>query len=325
MVTKSTTGSVRPAVMTGEIALPSRNGSTLWQRVARERWMYLFIVPGALYFLVFEYLPLLGNIIAFQDFSPFLGIRDSPFIGLENFQRLLTDGDFKLALVNTVQIELLQLIFAFPAPLILALVLHSILSEPIKRTMQSVAYLPHFLSWVIVIALWQQVFGGAGFMSQLMRNQGLDAINIMSNPDFAKPLFVLQAIWKEMGWGTIIFLAALTKIEAELYEAAVVDGAGSWQRLWNVTLPGIRSVIVLLLILRLGTALTVGFEQYYLQRGSLGAQAAEVLDTFIYFRGIQGGDWGFATAVGLVRGVIGTVLIVLANAGAKRFGEEGIY
>ena len=325
MVTKSTTGSVRPAVMTGGIALPSRNGSTLWQRVARERWMYLFIVPGALYFLVFEYLPLLGNVIAFQDFSPFLGIRDSPFIGLENFQRLLTDGDFKLALVNTVQIELLQLIFAFPAPLILALVLHSILSEPIKRTMQSVAYLPHFLSWVIVIALWQQVFGGAGFMSQLMRNQGLDAINIMSNPDFAKPLFVLQAIWKEMGWGTIIFLAALTKIEAELYEAAVVDGAGSWQRLWNVTLPGIRSVIVLLLILRLGTALTVGFEQYYLQRGSLGAQAAEVLDTFIYFRGIQGGDWGFATAVGLVRGVIGTVLIVLANAGAKRFGEEGIY
>ncbi len=325
MVTNSTTRSVPPAVMTGGIALPSRNKSTLWQRMARERWIYLFIVPGALYFLVFEYLPLLGNIIAFQDFSPFLGFRDSPFIGLENFRRLFTDGDFKLALVNTVQIELLQLVFAFPAPLVLALVLHSILSEPIKRTMQSIAYLPHFLSWVIVIALWQQIFGGAGFISQLMRNQGLDAINIMSNPDFAKPLFVLQAIWKEMGWGTIIFLAALSKIEAELYEAAVVDGAGSWQRLWNVTLPGIRSVIVLLLILRLGTALTVGFEQYYLQRGSLGAQAAEVLDTFIYFRGIQGGDWGFATAVGLVRGVIGTVLIVLANAGAKRFGEEGIY
>jgi putative aldouronate transport system permease protein len=323
MVTNSTTGSARSAVMTGGIALPNR--STLWQRMARERWIYVFIVPGALYFLVFEYLPLLGNIIAFQDFSPFLGIRDSPFIGLENFRRLLTDNDFKLALVNTLQIELLQLVFAFPAPLVLALVLHSILSEPIKRTMQSVAYLPHFLSWVIVIALWQQVFGGAGFISQLMRNQGLDAINIMSNPDFAKPLFVLQAIWKEMGWGTIIFLAALTKIEAELYEAAVVDGAGSWQRLWHVTLPGIRSVIVLLLILRLGTALTVGFEQYYLQRGSLGAQAAEVLDTFIYFRGIQGGDWGFATAVGLVRGVVGTVLIVLANAGAKRFGEEGIY
>jgi putative aldouronate transport system permease protein len=324
MVTTSTTGNIRPTAAR-QVAVLGGTGPRLWHQLARERWIYLFIVPGALYFLVFEYLPLLGNIIAFQDFSPFLGFRDSPFIGLENFRRLFTDGDFKLALVNTVQIELLQLIFAFPAPLVLALVLHSILSGPIKRTMQSVAYLPHFLSWVIVIALWQQVFGGAGFISQLLRNQGVDALNIMSNPDFAKPLFVLQAIWKEMGWGTIIFLAALTKIEVELYEAAVVDGAGSWQRLWHVTLPGIRSVIVLLLILRLGTALTVGFEQYYLQRGSLGAQAAEVLDTFIYFRGIQGGDWGFATAVGLVRGVIGTLLIVIANAGAKRFGEEGIY
>src|SRR5216684_3047544 len=137
MVFNSTTGSVHRAVMTGGIAMSSRNKSTLWQRMARERWIYLFIVPGALYFLVFEYLPLLGNIIAFQDFSPFLGFRDSPFIGLENFRRLFTDGDFKLALVNTIQIELLQVIFAFPAPLVLALVLHSILSEPIKRTMQS--------------------------------------------------------------------------------------------------------------------------------------------------------------------------------------------
>jgi putative aldouronate transport system permease protein len=320
MATSTTTGTVRPSV----ISKP-RTGPTLWQRIVRERWMYLFIIPGALYFLVFEYLPLLGNIIAFQDFSPFLGIRGSPFIGLENFRRLLTDSDFKLALVNTLQIELLQLLFAFPAPLVLALVLNSIMSGRVKRTMQSIVYLPHFLSWVIVIALWQQVFGGAGFFNQVLRNEGLDTINIMSNPDLFKPLVVLQSIWKEIGWGTIIFLAALTKIEVELYEAAVVDGAGSWRRLWHVTLPGIRSVIVLLLILRLGNALTVGFEQYYLQRGAVGVQAAEVLDTFVFFRGIQGGDWGFAAAVGLVRGVFGTALIVAANMLAKRFGDEGIY
>ena len=159
----------------------------------------------------------------------------------------------------------------------------------------------------------------------MLRNQGVDTLNIMANPDFFKPLVVLQSIWKEMGWGTIIFLAALTKIEAELYEAAVIDGAGSWRRMWHVTLPGIRSVIVLLLILRLGAALSVGFEQYYLQRGAVGPQAAEVLDTFVFFRGIQNGDWGFATAVGLVRGVVGTALIVGANLLAKRFGDEGIY
>ena len=147
----------------------------------------------------------------------------------------------------------------------------------------------------------------------------------MSNPDFFKPLVVLQAIWKEAGWGTILFLAALTKIDVQLYEAAVMDGANGWRRLRDVTLPGIRSVIVLLLILRLAFALSVGFEQYYLQRNAVGPGAAEVLDTFIYFRGIQSGDWGFATAVGLVRGVVGAVLVLTANWLAKRFGEEGIF
>jgi putative aldouronate transport system permease protein len=323
--TTSTTSSLQPTALRGGVAVSFRSPPTLWQRMLRERWMYLFIIPGAVYFLVFEYLPLLGNVIAFQDFSPFLGIGGSPFIGLANFQRLLSDTDFKVALINTIQIEVLQLIFAFPAPLALALVLNSIMSGGVKRTMQSIVYLPHFLSWVIVIALWQQVFGGAGFFNQLLRNQGAETLNIMANPDIFKPLVVVESIWKEMGWGTIIFLAALTKIELELYEAAVVDGAGGWRRLWHVTLPGIRSVIVLLLILRLGAALSVGFEQYYLQRGAVGPQAAEVLDTFVYFRGIQGGDWGFATAVGLVRGVVGTVLIVLANGLAKRFGEAGIY
>jgi putative aldouronate transport system permease protein len=150
-------------------------------------------------------------------------------------------------------------VFAFPAPLFLRWCSASRLVS--KRTTQSIVYLPHFLSWVIVIALWQQVFGGAGFINQMLRNQGLDTLNIMANPDFFKPLVVLQSIWKEMGWGTIIFLAALTKIEAELYEAAVVDGAASWRRMWHVTLPGIRSVIVLLLILRLGAALSVGFSR----------------------------------------------------------------
>lgn len=306
-------------------ASTARTSPTLGERILRERWMYLFIVPGALYFIVFQYVPLLGNIIAFQDYSPFLGIRGSPFVGLKNFAALITDPDFALALSNTIKIELLQLIFAFPAPLILALVLNSMISQPIKRGMQSVVYLPHFLSWVIVIALWQEIFGGAGFINQLLRDQGLDTINIMANPVIFKPLVVVQSIWKEMGWGTIIFLAALTKIDVDLYEAAVVDGASGWRRLWHVTLPGIRSIIVLLLILRLGTSLSVGFEQYYLQRGAVGPQAAEVLDTFIYFRGIQGGDWGFATAVGLVRGVVGTLLIVGANWVAKRFGEAGIY
>lgn len=318
------TSQARPATL---VAAPvrTRPGPTLWRRIQRERWMYLFIIPGALYFLVFQYIPLLGNVIAFQNFSPFLGIGGSPWVGLQNFSLLFTDPDFRVALVNTLEIELLQLIFAFPAPLALALLLNSLLSNPLKRGMQSIVYLPHFLSWVIVIALWEQVFGGAGFIDQMLRNHGLATLHIMDNPTIFKPLVVVQSIWKETGWGTIIFLAALTKIDVEQYEAAVVDGARGWDRLWHVTLPGIRSVIVLLLILRLGAALSVGFEQYYLQQGAVGPNAAEVLDTFVYFRGIQDGDWGFATAVGLVRGVVGTLLIVSANWVAKRLGEAGIY
>jgi putative aldouronate transport system permease protein len=303
---------------------PRRGGPSLRTRMVRDRWMYVFILPGVLYFLVFNYLPLLGNVIAFQQYSPFLGFQDSPWVGLDNFRRLFTDPDFKTALVNTIQIELLQLAFSFPAPLLLALLLNSIISERIKRSVQSIVYLPHFLSWVIIIALWREVVGGGGFVNDILRNQGYDTFNIMSNPDTFKLLVVSQSIWKDIGWGTIIFLAALTKIDTQLYEASVMDGAGGWRRLLDVTLPGIRSIVVLLLILRLGSAFTVGFEQYFLQRDAVGADAAEVLDTFVYFRGIQAGDWGFATAVGIVRSVVGLILIVTANWLAKRFGDEGI-
>ncbi len=293
-------------------------------RIRRERWMYLFILPGLLYFIVFRYLPLLGNVIAFQDYSPFLGFH-SPWVGLANFHRLVTDPDVGVAIGNTLEISVLQLIFFFPAPILLALLLNSMISEPVKRLMQSILYLPHFISWVIIIALWQQIFGGAGALNKFLRNGGRQTIDIMTNPGFFKPLVVLQLIWKETGWGTIIILAALTRIDATLYEAAAMDGAGGWRRLWHVTLPGIRGVIVLLLILRLATILSTGFEQIFLQRNAVGARAAEVLDTFTYFRGIQGGDWGFAAAVGLVKGLVAALLVFAANRAAKAFGEEGAF
>lgn len=297
----------------------------LRSRIWANRGMYLFMLPGVLWLLVFAYVPLAGNIVAFQRYSPFIGFRHSPFVGLANFRAVFSDPDFIMSLRNTIEIEALQLVFAFPAPLALALLLHSIISEKVKRSVQSIVYLPHFLSWVIVIAMWQQVFGGAGFINGLLANQGYGAIHIMDNPSIFKGLVVAQTIWKEVGWGTIIFLAALTNIDIQLYEAAVIDGAGGWRRLRDVTLPGIRGIIILLLILRLGTALSVGFEQYFLQQDAVGAQAAQVLDTFIYFRGIQGGDFSFATAVGLIRGVVGALLIFGANWVANRFGEEGLF
>jgi putative aldouronate transport system permease protein len=290
-----------------------------------NRAVYLFILPGFLWYVVFHYLPILGNVIAFKDYSIFIGIMESPWVGLDNFREIVDDPAFLTALENTLIIEGLQLIFAFPAPLALALLLNSLMSERTKRLVQSVVYLPHFLSWVIVIAVWQQLFGGDGFLNQILLNRGLETVSIMNNPDTFKLLVVAQAIWKEAGWGTIIFLAALTKIDVQLYEAAAMDGAGGFRRLINITLPGIRSIIVLLLILRLGSMLTVGFEQYFLQRDAVGADAAEVLDTFVYFRGIVNGDWSFAAAVGLVRAIFGAVMIFVSNWLAKKFFDEGIF
>lgn len=305
--------------------LPPGRGRRLLSRIWANKAVYLFILPGFLWYVVFHYLPILGNIIAFKDYSIFIGILESPWVGLENFRKMVDDPDFIRALKNTLIIQSLQLVFAFPAPLLLALLLNSIMNNKVKRTIQSIVYLPHFLGWVIVISMWQQVFGGTGFVNQVMMNQGFDRINIMNNPDTFYGLVVSQSIWKEVGWGTIIFLAALTKIDVQLYEAAVMDGANGFKRLLTITLPGIRSIVVLLLILRLGSMMTVGFEQYFLQRNAVGAEVAEVLDTFVYFRGVGQGDWSFAATVGLVNSLVGAVLIFVSNYLAKRFFDEGIF
>ncbi|ACQ82282.1 binding-protein-dependent transport systems inner membrane component [Beutenbergia cavernae DSM 12333] len=302
-----------------------RTRASVWTRMKRERWTYAFIVPGVLFFAVFAYIPLLGNVVAFQDFSPYWGIFNSEWVGFDNFVAMMSDPQFMRALRNTLTISFLQIAFAFPAPILLAILLNSLISDRIKRMVQSIVYLPHFISWVIVISIWQQVLGGAGPVADLFSQIGVDGVNIMSNPDTFKILVTSQVIWKDIGWGTIIFFAAISGIPSELYEAAAADGAGPMRRIWHVTLPGMVPVITLLLILTIGSVLTVGFEQLLLQQPAVGSAAAEVLDTFVYYRGIQGGDWGLATAAGLFKGVIGTILVVAANKFAKRLGTGGLF
>ncbi|OIV36568.1 polysaccharide ABC transporter ATP-binding protein [Mangrovactinospora gilvigrisea] len=284
--------------------------------------MYALILPGLLYFVVFRYVPLLGNIAAFQQYSPYLGFGGSPWSGLSNFTAMLHDPEVLTATRNTVVISFLQIAFAFPAPVALALLLNSVMSGRVKRFVQSVVYLPHFISWVIVVAVWQQVLGGDGLLSHVIGDPGF---NLMGDPSWFKALITLQVIWKDTGWNTIIFLAVITRIDASLYESAAMDGAGPWRRTWHVTLPAMRGIFVLLLILRLGSVLTVGFEQILLQQNAVGSDTAEVLDTFTYFRGVVAGDWGIATAAGLIKGVIGTLLVVGANKLSKRMGSEGAF
>ncbi len=277
------------------------------------------------YFVVFHYGALAGNIIAFKDYVPFDGIWGSAWVGGDNFQRMLQDDAFWHSVVNTIVIAVLQLVFYFPVPLALALLLHSLTWGTVRRFVQSIAYLPHFVSWVIVVALFQQVLGDTGMVNGYLQDAGIHTVDIVGNPDAFKPLVVAQVIWKDAGWGTIIFLAALSQVDEQQYEAAAIDGAGPWRRFWHVTLPAIRPVVVLLLIMRLGDILSVGFEQMLLQRDAVGPEAAEIIDTFVYYQGIVGGDYGYAAAAGLFKGLIGAALVYAANKVAHRLGEQGVY
>jgi putative aldouronate transport system permease protein len=299
---------------------------TLGVRWRRDRVLLVLLIPGIGLLVLFNYIPLLGNVVAFQDYQPYLGIENSPWVGFENF-RILFSGDPRVtnAVVNTLLISAIQIVVVFPIPIALALLLNSILSDRVKTLVQSILYLPHFLSWVIVVSIFQSMLGDAGLLNGWLRSIGASTFSFVGNPDTFLALITSQSIWRDAGWSMILFLAALAAIDPQLYEAASVDGASRARQVWHVSLPGIRGVVVLLLILRLGDVLTVGFEQLVLQQDAVGLRASEVIDTYVYNNGIVAGNWGLAAAVGLVKGVIGVVLVLGANKVAHLFGERGLY
>lgn len=307
----------------------NKPGEQRWtnrKRLSRDKLLILLGLPGAIALLAFQYLPLLGNVIAFQDYQPYLGFSESDWVGVSNFS-FIWDGnpDFRNALINTLILTVIQTVLVFPVPLVLALLLSSLAGEKLKRILQSILYMPHFLSWVIVVALFQQMLGNAGMLNTFLVQSDLPIIQIIGVPDLFKALITSQVIWKDAGWGTILFLAAISRIDQEQYEAAAVDGASSRQRMAYITLPALKGLFILLLILRLGSSLSVGFEQIILQQGPVGLQASEVLDTWVYNYGIIGGNWGISTAAGLVKGVVGVLLVIGANKLAHLFGERGVY
>ncbi|MGM1062078.1 ABC transporter permease [Saccharothrix sp. Mg75] len=314
----------RPALSAGRPASPPRRAS--WVRRLRRDWALLVMVaPAVLLLVVFHYVPLLGNAVAFQDYSPYVGIAGSQWVGFSNFARIVGDPAFWDATANTLTITAFQLVFFFPVPIGLALLVHSLLSPRLRMFVQSVVYLPHFFSWVLVVTLFQQVLGGAGVLNQFLRERGASPVDVMTDPDLFLVLVTAQSVWKDAGWGAIVFLAALATVDTSLYEAAAVDGANRWRRMWHVTLPALVPVIVLLLILRLGEALTVGFEQFLLQRDAVGAATAEVLDTYVYFTGVVNSDFSYAAAAGLAKGLVGLALVLAANKVAHLAGEQGVY
>jgi putative aldouronate transport system permease protein len=302
---------------------PSRLGRLV--RLRRDRSLLLMVVPAIVLLLVFNYVPLFGLLTAFQDYDPLVGVWHSEWVGFDQFRQLFGDPLFWESTVNTLYLSFVQLVLFFPIPIALAVLLNSVLSQRLRNFIQSVVYLPHFFSWVLAVTIFQQMLGGAGALNQFLRTHNIGTWDIMTNPHTFALLVTSQAIWKEAGWSIIVFLAALAAINTDLYEAAAADGAGRWRRMWHITLPGLRGVIVLMLVLRLGNALTVGFEQFLVQRVAVGHDAADVLDTFSFYYGIATGNYSYGAAAGLFKSIISLLLIWGANKLAHAFGEDGLY
>ncbi|MNH94917.1 putative multiple-sugar transport system permease YteP [compost metagenome] len=309
----------------------SASVKTSWLRewsiaIKRDKYLYAMAAPGLLFFLIFKYFPLWGLLLAFQNYSPYLGFWDSEWVGLKYFIEFFRNPDFMMLFRNTMVISLLNIVFFFPLPIVVALMLNEVRKLAFKKIVQTVIYLPHFLSWVIIVGICFLIFGqSTGVINQLIVQFGGEKIEFMTEPNLFWGILTAQTIWKEAGWGTIIFLAALAGINSDLYEAAQIDGANRWKQMLNVTLPGLKSTIIVLLILRLGQVMDVGFEQIYLMSSGPVAHLADVFDTYAYRVGIQQGRFSYATVAGLFKSVVGLVLVVLSNRLAKKIGEEGLY
>lgn len=293
----------------------------------QHRWLYFMLIPGALYFILFRYIPMGGLIIAFKEYSPFKGMWGSPWVGFDQFVKFFSANDFSRLLTNTLGISLLQLVLYFPAPIILSLFLNEVRHSGYKRVVQTLVYIPHFVSWVIVASLTYQLFNVSDGVFNVIYKaiSGGQTFDILSKPSAFWGLIVGQDIWRETGYGTIVFLAALAGVDQELYEAARVDGAGRWRLMWHITLPAIRGTIIMMLILRVGGIMNTGYEQIFLMRNDLNLAKAEVFDTYIFTKGIKSGQYSFTAAAGMFKSVVGMVLVLLSDRIAKLFGESGLY
>ncbi|WNS47086.1 sugar ABC transporter permease [Paenibacillus sp. MMS20-IR301] len=292
----------------------------------RNKLLYLMILPGFVYFVIFKYLPMGGLIISFQDYQPYMGIGGSPWVGFKHFIRLFTEPTFLMLLRNTLILFALNLVIFFPLPIILSLMLNEVRNKMFKNVVQTIIYIPHFLSWVIIVSItyvFMNVDGGV--LNEAIAALGGRKISFLTSPEWLRAVYIAQIIWKELGWSTIIYLAAITVVDTQLYEAAEMDGAGRLRKTWHVTLPAIRPVIITLLILKIGHTLDLGFEHMYLLINSLNREVGEIFDTYIYTAGLKNGQLSFSTTVGLFKGLVGLILVMLSNKLAKKMGEDGVY
>jgi putative aldouronate transport system permease protein len=293
---------------------------------ANDPLVLLFIaLPGILHFIIFKFIPLGGNVISFQNYNFFQGIMESPWVGLTHFANMFTYEEFFRILKNTLLLSLYSIGFGFPAPLVLALLLNEVRRMWIKKPVQTLLYLPHFLSWVIVGGIFINLLSLDGFINTLLGFFGVKPVDFTTQPEYFRSILVSIGIWKEVGWGMIIYLAALAGINPNLYEAAMVDGAGRWRQMWYITTPSLMPAIVVLFLLRIGHMLDANVEQVLIFLNPLVGDTGEVIDTYVYRVGLLGAQFSYTTAIGIFKSVVGLILIVGLNSLSKKTTGESIY
>jgi len=288
--------------------------------------VYLLVIPGFLYFIIFKLAPMWGLLIAFKDYNPYKGIMQSSWVGFRYFLDFFESPFFYMMLRNTLVISLMDIVFYFPAPILLALLLSEIKSKKFRSLNQTIVYMPHFLSWVVISGItFFLLSSDVGLVNKFIVHNGGDPIAFLSNPKLFWWVILSQNVWKEVGWGTILFLASISQIDPVQYEASTIDGASRLQKLWYITIPSIMPTVIVLLILRLGNLMDVGFEQVLLMGNPYVRNVAEVFDVYSFNQGINNGNFSIAIAVGMFKSVVGLVMVVISNTVVKRMGHSGIY
>lgn len=286
---------------------------------------YVLLIPAVILVILFQFVPLYGLTIAFKDFSIFTGIADSPWIGMEHFKQLFTDAYFYQVLRNTILISFYKLIFLFPLPIILAIMLNEVKNMLFKRSIQTVVYLPHFLSWVIVSGLFISILGTEGVVNEMIAPFVDGPIRFLMDRNWFRTILVATEGWKGVGWSAIVYLAAITAIDPQLYEAAIVDGANKFRRIWHITLPGISPTIILLLILQIGQILEAGFQQILVMYNPMVYPVADIIGTYVYRVGLGQMNFSYGTAVGLFNSVVAFMMILCGNLLARRLVGRSIW
>jgi putative aldouronate transport system permease protein len=310
----------------GVIALQSRYGLRLMRRVWKAKYLYLMFLPVFLYYVLFRYLPMAGLAIAFKDFNAFLGFAKSKSVGLKYFAQFFESIYLWRLIRNTLLINLYDLLFNFPAAIIFALMLNEVRGKRFKKITQTVTYMPYFISSVVIASMVVQFLSpSSGLINNILAALGGKRTYFMTQPEAFRTIYTLMNTWKNIGWNSIIFLAAISGINGELYEACIVDGGGHWRRMWHVTLPGIRAAIVVMVIMRLGHVMDAGYETILLLQNNANLETSDVIGTYVYRRGLKGGEYSYGTAVGMFQSVIGFSLVILSNYLSRRYSETSLW